>query len=62
MDEFLDFSQNISAQPKARTGTEPLGEIREGIHDKLSHNDVRPKMANKSRNFEKPFLFCLFGA
>ena len=31
--EFLDFSQDISAQPDARTGTEPVGEIRGGLHE-----------------------------
>ena len=31
--DFLDFSQDISAQPEARTGTEPVREIRGGLHE-----------------------------
>ena len=31
-------------------GTEPVGEIRGGLHDELSHSDVGPKITNKNRN------------
>ena len=29
-------------------GTEPVGEIRGGLHDELSHSDVGPKITNKT--------------
>ena len=31
--QILDFSQDIRALPEARTGTEPAGEIRGGLHE-----------------------------
>ena len=52
--QFRDFSQDIRALPEACSGTEPVGEIRGGLHEQLSHSDVVPKMTYKSRNCEKP--------
>ena len=31
--QFLDFSQDTRALLEARTGTEPAGEIRGGLHE-----------------------------
>ena len=52
--QFLDFPQDIRALPGADRGTEPFGEIRGCIHEQLSHSDVGPKMAYKSKSCEKP--------
>ena len=46
--QCLVFSYDIMALPEARTDTEPAGEIRGGLHEKLCHSDVIPKMTYKT--------------
>ena len=50
---LLAFSQDIRVLLEPRTGTEPAGEIRGGIHEYISHSDVGPKVNYKSRNCKK---------
>ena len=57
---FLIFLQDMRALPEAPTCTEPAGEIRGGLHKKLSHSQLGPKTTYyKSWNCEKLVLFAL---
>ena len=51
---FPYFGQDNKPFSEDRAGMGPDGEIRGGLHEKLSHSNVGLKMLSESRKREKP--------